>query len=459
MKVVILGAGQVGETLAENLVQEHNDITLVDIDEKRLNDLELRLDIQTVLGSATQPNVLIKAGTEQADMLIAVTNSDEVNMLSCFIAYQLFRTPKKVARIRSEDYLHYPKLFAEDKLPIDVCISPEELITKHIKYLIMYPGATQVISFGQQDSYQLTLLKCKKNAPIVQKTIAEISELSPKEEFRIVGVFRNQKPIELTKDTQVQADDELLFMCKQNMLMQVLHVYSQHDYLNRRIIIGGGGHIGKKLAQVLEKHYHVKVIEADQYCAEKLATELNHATVLHGDIADREMLLNENIDYTDVFVAITNDDEANIMSCLQAKKLGVRSVMALINRKAYVELIRDSSIDFAISPQLMTIAGILTQIRRGDCISVHPLSSEQSEVLEIIAHGDENTSKIVGRSLSNISLPPYSEILAIIREGKIFLATADTVIQAEDHVILTVLDKQYLKQVEQLFQVNLSYFL
>lgn len=457
MRVVILGAGQVGETLADNLVSEDNDVTLVDIDEKRLSDLQLRLDIQTVQGNATQPSILVKAGTQQADMLIAVTSSDEVNMLACFIAYELFHTPKKVARIRSEDYLLHPELFSQDKLPIDVCISPEVLITEHITRLIKYPGTTQVLEFAE-GKLQLVTLRCHQQSPLVNKTPADISQRLSQRDCQLVTVFRHKKSAHTDESAPITVDDEIVFLTQQGMLSDTLHALGQFDYLNRRVIIGGGGHIGEKLAARLEEHYQVKVIESNLEKAERLATELNHATILHGDIGDRELLLNENIDATDVFVAITNDDEANIMSCLQAKKLKARYVMALINRKAYVELIDDSSIDFAISPQLMTISGILTQIRRGDCVSVNPLRDGQGEAIELIAHGDETTSKVVGQSISSLKLPTGSQIIAIIRDDNI-ITDVNTIINAEDHVVLVVLNKRHMRQVEQLFQVNLSYFL
>lgn len=457
MKIVILGAGQVGETLAENLVREDNDITLVDINDKRLAELQLRLDIQTVCGSATRPHVLIKAGTEHADMLIAVTDSDEVNMLACFIAYHLFRTPKKVARIRSQDYLNHEKLFGDDKLPIDVCISPEVLITQHIKRLIEYPGTSKVLDFAK-GKVQLVIVKPQPGGIMVGKTLKELHAALGNIDIKVAAIFRDDKPLRLGDATEIHLDDEILFLASPEHIQHTLIALGHFNYLNRRIIIGGGGHIGRRLTQALEDTYRVKVIDHNADRAQYISTQLNKATVLHGDIADRELLLNENIEFTDVFIAVTNDDEANIMSCLQAKKLGVRHVMALINRKAYVELIEDSSIDFAISPQLTTISSILTQLRRGDMVSVHPLRRGDAEAIEIVVHGDENTSKVVGRTIANIPLPKQCMIPVIIRGETILMATPELTINANDHVILLVLNKRYLRQVEQLFQVSMSYF-
>ena len=457
MKIVILGAGQVGETLAENLVREDNDITLVDIDTGRLNELKLKLDIQTVQGSAAQPNILVKAGCESADMLIAVTNCDEVNMLACFISYNLFRTPSKVARIRSQDFLAHPELFSEQRLPIDVCISPELLVTNQIKRLIEYPGTSQVLDFAEK-KLQLVVVKPQPGGLMVGKTLKQLYEHLANIPMKIAAVFRDNFSIALNDNTEIFIDDEILFLASPEAIQHTLIALGRFNYLNHRIIIGGGGHIGKRLTQALEKNYKVKVIEHGLTRAEYLATQLNKATILHGDIADRELLLNENVEFTDVFVAVTNDDEANIMSCLQAKKLGVKYVMALINRKAYVDLIEDSSIDFAISPHLTTISSILTKLRKGDMVSVHSLRSGNAEAIEVVVHGDEQTSKIVGQLVDEIKLPPECSIAAVLRGSQVILNMKDIYLQTEDHVIILVMNKRYIKQVEQLFQVHFDYF-
>jgi trk system potassium uptake protein TrkA len=457
MKIVILGAGQVGETIADNLVREDNDITLVDINPKRLRELQLKLDIQTVCGSATHPKVLTKAGAEHADMLIAVTDSDEVNMLACFISYHLFHTPKKVARIRSQDYLKHQELFAENKLPIDVCISPETLITHQIKRLIEHPGTSQVLDFAK-GRLQLVSVKVQPGGLMVGQTLSQLYKTLSNIEFKIASIFRKDQPVTLMNETTINVNDEILFLAEPTQIQHILIALGHFKYLNKRIIIGGGGHIGRRLASLLEETYNIKIIEHNSIRAEYISTQLKTTTVLQGDIADRELLLNENIEFTDVFIAVTNDDEANIMSCLQAKKLGVRTVMALINRKAYVELIEDSAIDYAISPQLTTISSILTQLRRGDMVSVHTLRKGNAEALEVIAHGDKKTSNVVGRRIDDIKLPPDCFISVIIRDENIIMADGDTIIASEDHVILLIMNKRYLRHVEKLFQVSISYF-
>lgn len=457
MKIIILGAGHVGETLAENLVKEDNDITLVDINSCRLNELQFKLDIQTIVGSAVQPNILIKAGCEHADMLIAVTNSDEVNMLACFISHNLFRTPHRVARIRSQDFLNYPDLFNKQKLAIDIRISPEHLVTHHIKRLIEYPGTSQVLDFAN-GKLQLITVKTEPGSLMENKNLEEIRKLLSKIPVKHTALFRDNKPIKLTDELTIELYDELLFLATPEAIHHTLIALGNFNHLNHRIIIAGGGHIGKRLTQSLEQDYRVKIIEHRLQRAEYLATQLKKATILHGDVADRELLLNENIEFTDVFVAVTNDDEANIMSCLQAKKLGVRRVMALISRKAYVELVEDSSIDFAISPHLTTISSILAKLRKGDMVSVHSLKSENAEAIEVIVHGDKNTSKVVGQFVSEIKLPPQCQIVAVIREEQVLLNSEELCLEEDDHVIITIMNKRYVRQVEQLFQVRIAYF-
>lgn len=457
MRIVILGAGQVGGTLAEHLVRENHDVTIVDLDDTRLRSLQSRLDIQTIVGSAAHPDVLIRSGCSNADMLIAVTNSDEVNMIGCFIAYHLFRTPSKVARIRSRDYYHYPELFSETALPIDVKISPEILITKHIEKLIQYPGTTEVLEFAQ-GLLQLVIVRPQVGGVMVGKNLKQFHHELSNVEMRIVAIYRGNHALELNDNTEILIGDEVFFIASPHHVHHALIALGRFDYPIRRIIIGGGGNIGRRLAETLEDDYRVKIIDHNYKHAEKLANSLNKATVLQGDIGDRELLLNENIEYTDAFIAVTNDDEANIMSCLQAKKLGVKHVMALINRRAYVDLIEDSSIDHALSPQLTTIGSILTQLRHGDMVTVHSLCNGKAEALEVIVHGDEKTSKVVGLTIKDIKLPPSCTLAAIVRDGQIILPNADTMIYSEDHIILIVLDKRYIRQVEQLFQVKLSYF-
>lgn len=456
MRIIILGAGQVGGTLARNLAREDNDVTLVDLDEDKLRELQHRLDIKTVQGFAAHPNVLIEAGIEQADMLIAVTDSDEINMMGCQIAYSLFQTPTKIARIRSQNYYDYPELFANNHVAIDVCISPEKLVTEHIENLIDYPGAAQVLDFADGQLLLVTIIPCAGGI-MVGKTITALDEHLNQIEAQIVALFRNKEPIPLTPDCEIKIGDDVLFIASPQSIQQLLIALGRYTHPNRRIIIAGGGHIGTKLAQTLENKYRVKVIDRDLLRASELASHLHKGTVLQGDIGDRELLVNENIEFTDVFCAVTNDDEANIMSCLQAKRLGARHVMALVNRNAYVELIDDSSIEHAISPQLITIGSILTKLRRGNMIKVSRLKNGEAEAIELIIHGDQETSKVIGRRLHDIDLPLGCTIAALVRDQKVYMTDPELILESGDHVILLLLKRRYVRQIESLFQVKLTF--
>ncbi|MDI9818731.1 MULTISPECIES: Trk system potassium transporter TrkA [unclassified Legionella] len=456
MRIVILGAGQVGGTLAQNLAREDNDITLVDLNEDRLRELQHRLDIQTVSGSAAHPNILIEAGIEQADMLIAVTNSDEINMMGCQIAYSLFRTPTKIARIRSRYYYDYPQLFCNSHVPVDVCISPEKLVTEHIKNLIDYPGTTHVLEFAEGEALLVTI-KPQPGGMMVGKTIQQLYNHINPIETRVVAIFHNNISFEPDNDYEIKPGDDVLFIASPQAIQQVLIALGRYTHPNRRIMIAGGGHIGSRLAQTLENKYRIKVIDRNLSHASNLASQLHKSTVLQGDIADRDLLLNENIEFTDVFCAVTNDDETNIMSCLQAKRLGARYVIALVNRNAYVELIQDSNIDHAISPQLITIGSILTKLRRGNMVKVHRLQNEEAEAIELITHGDRYTSQVVGRRLAEIELPPSSFIAGVMRDKKLLMADPQLLLESGDHVLLLLLKRRYVRQVESLFQVSLTF--
>ncbi|KTC65247.1 Trk system potassium uptake protein TrkA [Legionella adelaidensis] len=455
MRIIILGAGQVGGTLARNLAHEDNDITLVDTDEERLRELQHKLDIKTVQGGASHPDVLIDAGIQQADMLIAVTNSDEINMMACQIAFCLFRTPTKIARIRSRHYYQYPELFSHENIPVDVCISPEQLVTEHMVNLINYPGASEILEFSD-GKVLLVTIKPQPGGIMVGKSLKQLDQYLSTIEAGLVALFRNNTIIPLDEDCLLAQDDEVLFIASPQAIQQVLIALGRYTHPNRRIIIAGGGHIGTKLAQTLEDKYRIKVIDHHLDRASHLAAHLHKSTVLQGDIADRDLLINENIEFTDVFCAVTNDDEANIMSCLQAKRLGARHAMALVNRNAYVDLIDDSAIDHAISPQRIMIGSILTKLRRGNMVKVYRLQDE-AEAIEVIIHGDEVSSQVIGRTLSQLELPPSCLITAVVRGEKVYIATPDLILLSGDHVILLLLKKRYIRQVETLFQVNLSY--
>ncbi|SDW02878.1 Trk system potassium transporter TrkA [Thiocapsa roseopersicina] len=456
MKIIILGAGQVGTSVAANLVSEANDITVVDHNPDLLRELQDRFDLRTILGHGAHPDVLRRAGAEDADMIIAVTNSDETNMVACQVAYTLFHTPTKIARVRAQSFLDQPKLFGTDALPIDFPISPEALVTEYILRLVENPGTLQVLDFAG-GRIRLVAVKAYYGGPLVGHELRTLHEHMPKVEARVAAIYRQDRAIEPQGDTVIEADDEIFFVAAPKHIRSVMSELRRLDRPYKRLIIAGGGNIGTRLAGALEINYRVKIIERDLKRCKRIAESLEKTIVLHGDAADRDLLLEENIENTDVFCAVTDDDEANILSAMLAKRLGARKVMALINRPSYVELVQSGAIDIAISPQQATIGSLLKHIRRGDVVVVHSLRRGAAEAIEAIAHGDETSSKVIGRSIENIRLPRGTSIGAIVRGDEVLMAHHDTVIASEDHVILFLQDKARIPEVERLFQVGVTF--
>lgn len=456
MKIIILGAGQVGSSVTENLVHEANDITVVDTDSNRLALLQDRLDIRTVVGQASHPQILEQAGAADADMILAVTNSDEINMVACQIAYTLFHTPTKIARVRSVEYLAYPELFGQESLPIDVLISPEQLVTDHIQRLIEFPGALQVLDFAK-GKVQLVAVRAYYGGPLVGHELCTLRDHMPNVETRVAAIYRRGTSIPPQGDTVIEVDDEVFFIAARKDIRAVMAELRNVDEKVKRVIIAGGGNIGKRLAKALEQRFRVKLIDHNRERTAAIAAELKKTLVLFGDAADEELLLDENIENTNIFCALTNDDEANILSAMLAKRLGARKVMALINRTSYVDLVQSGTIDIAISPQQAMIGSLLAHVRRGDVVAVHSLRRGAAEAIEAVAHGDIKSSKVVGRSIEEIDLPPGTTIGATVRGEQVIIAHHDTIIESGDHVILFLVDKQYISAVEKLFQVGITF--
>lgn len=457
MKIIILGAGQVGGTLAANLASEHNDITVVDTDTERLHNLQDRFDIRTVQGMASHPSVLRQAGCDDADMLIAVTNSDEINMVACQVAYLLHRTPTKIARVRSSHYLHHAGLFGNDAFPIDVIISPEQVVTQYITRLIENPGALQVLDFADGLA-QLVAVRAYFNGPLVGRELRYFRQHMPSVDTRVAAIFRRDRPILPEGTTVIEADDEVFFIAAKNHIRAVMNELRGMEYSYKKILIAGGGNIGERLCEALENRYQVKLIERNPVRCAYLAEKLNKTVVIRSNASDQDLLLEENIEDTDIFLAVTNDDEANIMSSMLAKRLGARRVMTLINNPAYVDLVQGGDIDIAISPQQATIGSLLTHVRRGDVVNVHSLRRGAAEAIEAIAHGDEKSSKVVGRQIGDIDVPEGTTIGAIVRGKEVLIAHDDIVVQSGDHLILFLMDKRRIPDVERLFQVGISFF-
>jgi len=456
MKIIILGAGQVGSSVAANLVSEANDITVIDINPDCLQVLSERYDLRTIVGVASHPSILAKAGAKDADMIIAVTNSDEINMIACQVAYTLFHTPTKIARVRNNEYLTNTALFSQEALPIDVLISPEQIVTEYIEHLIDYPGALQVLDFAGGKA-QMVAVSAFHNGLLAGQTIGDLGNSLPDLELRITAIFRAGRSIKPDGNTAIVANDEVFFIGASNHIRSLLKTIRSMEKAAKRIIIAGGGNIGMRLAKALEDRFQVKLIELNSKRSIEVSEQLKKTIVLQGDAADEELLVEENIENTDVFCALTNADEANIISSMLAKRLGARKVMALINRAAYVNLVQSNVIDIAISPQQATIGSLLAHIRKGDVAVVHSLRRGAAEAIEAVAHGDASSSKVVGRRIDQIKLPSSTSIGAIIRGDDVIIAHHDTVVEAEDHVILLVADKKQVHEVEKLFQVGITF--
>ena len=360
--------------------------------------------------------------------------------------------------MRSQEYLKYKELFNNSVLPIDVLISPEQLIAEHIQRLIEYPGALQVLDFAGGRA-RLVGVKAYYGGPLVGHEISDLKKHMPGIDSRVAAIFRRGKGIVPDGHQVIEADDEVFFIAATQDIRAVMSELRKLDKPIKHIMLAGGGNIGKRLAQALEGKYHVKILERSAQRAEALSRDLNKAIVLHGDAADEDLLLEENVDQMDVFCALTNDDEANILSSMLTKGLGARKVMSLINRHAYVDLMEEQgSIDAAISPQQITISGLLAHVRRGDVVAVHSLRRGAAEAIEAIAHGDSANSKVVGRRVEQIKLPTGTTIGAIIRGEEVIMAHHDVVIKNEDHLILFLLDKKKFHAVEKLFQVGVTFF-
>lgn len=480
MKILILGAGRVGSTVAESLVSESNDITVVDIASGQLALLQDHLDLRTVVGNASYPSVLKRAGAEDVDMILAVTESDEINLVSCKLAASLFNTPTKIARIRSAEYLEHSEIFAKDNFCVDFAICPEQIVTEYIENLIEFPEALQVLDFAH-GKISLVAVKALQGGPLVDQQLQELRRHVPNVDTRVAAIFRKDRPILPEGDTIIEAGDEVFFIAATEDIRAVMAELRGMDKPAKRIMIAGGGKIGKRLAQVLESTYQVRVIERDVKNCEYLAQELQDTLVLQGDVTDEELLESENVAEMDVFCALTNDDENNIMASLLAKKMGARKVIALINRSIYVDLVQSSGIDIAISPAQVTIGSLLAYVRQGDVAVVHSLRRGAAEALELIAHGDANSSYVVGKKVEEVRLPKGATIGAIVRglppeeerwgrgnndkendsesrkKAKVIIAHHDTLIESGDHVIVFVINKKMIRQIEKLFQVSASF--
>jgi trk system potassium uptake protein TrkA len=412
--------------------------------------------VRTVVGNASHPDVIERAGGRDAEIIIALTSSDEVNMVACQVAFTLFRTPTRIARIRARELMSREQLFGPDGVPVDVAISPASLVTNYIEQLILFPGALQVLDFAD-GRVRLVATRARGGGALVGHPLRELSEHIPNVECRVVAIYRGGRGTMPDGDTVVEEGDEVFFIAARKDIRTVLREMRKLDDPVRKVVIAGGGNIGLDLARALEATNQVKLIERDWRRARQISEQLSRAVVLHGDSADEELLLEENIDSADVFVAVTNAEEANILSAMLAKRLGARKVMALINKIAYAELVEAGTIDIAISPQQITLGTLLAHVRRGDVVKVHSLRRGAAEAIEAIAHGNARESRVVGRLIDEIRLPRGATISAIVRGDEVLMAHHDTQIKADDHVVLFIADRRQIDEVERLFEVGAAF--
>lgn len=454
MKILILGAGQVGRTAAAQLAREPaNEVTVIDTDEAVLRDLQDRLDIRVVAGSASYPTVLEAAGIVDTDVLIALTSSDEVNIVACEIAHALYKTPTRIARIRAGDYTSHAKLFVEGALAVDVWISPEQLVTEHIARLLSFPGALQVLDFAD-GRVQLVGLRARKDGLLVGRQLRDLKTHLPNTDARIAAIYRHSRLVRPDGDVTIEEEDEVFFIAAREDLRRVFAELRRNEAPVRRVVIAGGGNIGYRLARALESTNQVKLIERDTRRAHSISERLESTIVLNGDAADEELLVEENIDSVDAFVALTNSEEANIMSALLAKQLGAKRVAALVNRPTYAQLMEERGIDIVISPQTITIGSLLAHVRRGDVVRVHSLRGGSAEAIEAVVHGSSQGARLVGKRIEDVKLPEGAVVLAMVRGEEVIMAHHDATIEAEDHIIVFVTDRRHVEAVERLFQAE-----
>jgi trk system potassium uptake protein TrkA len=456
VKIIILGAGQVGRTAATHLAREEaNEVTVVDINDELLRDLQDRLDIRTLSGNGAYPGTLEAAGAKDADVFVALTNSDEVNMVACQVVSTLFnKDATRIARIRSSDYTRHSKLFFDEDraFAVDVTISPEQLVTDHVVRLIQYPGALQVLDFAD-GRVRLVGVKALRGGALVGQQLKQLQTHIPDRDARVAAIYRGGQSVKPEGETVIEHGDEVFFIAARDDIRLVMNEMQRLEDPVRRVVIAGGGNIGFRLAQRLEVEHQVKLIERDPRRARRISEQLSNTIVLNGDAADEDLLLEENIDSADVFVAVTNAEEANILSAMLAKRLGCHKVMALINRPAYAELMESGTIDVALSPQQVTIGSLLAHVRRGDVVRVHSLRRGAAEAIEAVAHGTQGEGRVIGRRIEDIPLPEGTTIGAIVRGDEVLIAHHDTSIHRDDHVIMFLTDRRHIEAVERLFDV------
>ncbi|MER2537087.1 MAG: Trk system potassium transporter TrkA [Rhizobiaceae bacterium] len=458
MRVIICGAGQVGYGIAERLAAEKNDVSVIDTAPELIHSVRDSLDVRGFVGHGAYPEVLEAAGAQNADMIIAVTFHDEVNIVACEVAHALFNVPMKIARIRSRAYLrpHYQNLFSRDHLPIDVIISPEIEVGEMVLRRITLPGATEAVRFAE-NKILLVAIECLEDCPVINTPLGQLSDLFPDLPSTVVGVSRAGKLFVPRSADQLLVGDLAYVVTTVDQVRRTLGLFGHEEPEATRIVIAGGGNIGLYVADAIEKRHgrtRVKIIESQRDRAAAAADQLRRSVVLHGSALDGKMLTEADIADADLMVSVTNNDQVNILSAVMAKRLGCRANLALINNPAFQGIARSVGIDAHVNPSTVTISRVLQHVRRGRIRAVHSIEGGLAEVIEAEAL---ETSPLVGASLRDLDLPAGMRIGAIYRGGQVIRPSGSLKVQAKDRVVIFVL-AEAVKQVEQMFRVSLEFF-
>jgi trk system potassium uptake protein TrkA len=458
MKVIICGAGQVGYGIAERLANEGNDVTVIDNSAELVQAIRDQLDVRGFVGHGSQPDVLQTAGADDADMIIAVTLYDEVNMVACQVAHSLFGVPTKVARIRAQNYLqsHYRDLFSREHMPIDVIISPEIEVGEMVLRRIALPGATDVVRFADDDVAMIAI-ECLDDCPVIDTPLGQLSELFPDLSAVVVGLWRAGRLFVPHSNDAMMAGDLAYVIVRSDRVRRTLNIFGHEEPTASRILIGGGGNIGIYVASELEKRQtqaRIKIVDNSRERAIAVADQLTRTVVLHGSVLDQQILLEADIEHCDLMVALTNDDQVNILSSVMAKRLGAKSNMTLLNNTSYYEFTKTLGIDAHINPRSVTISKILQHVRRGRIRGVHSVQNGAAEVIEAEAL---ETSTMVGTPLRELDLPDGIRIGAIYRDKETIVPNGDTVVKSKDRIVIFATAER-VSQVEQMFRVSLEFF-
>ena len=458
MRVIICGAGQVGYGIAERLAAERNDVSVIDTSPELIGVIRDSLDVRGIVGHGAHPDMLAAAGAAEADMIIAVTLYDEINMIACKVAHSLFNVPTKIARIRSQAYLQpeYQDLFSREHLPIDVVISPELEVGEMVLRRIALPGATDVVSFAE-GKVAMVAIECMEECPVINTPLAQLSELFPDLPSTVVGVSRNGRLFVPHSADQLVAGDLAYVVTTKDQVRRTLGLFGHEEAEATRIVIAGGGNIGLYVARSLERRQsrtRVRLIESTRERAVAIADQLRKTVVLHGSALDQKLLTEADIDTTDLMVALTNSDQTNILASVMAKRLGCKTSLALINNPSYQDFTRTLGIDAYLNPRNVTISRVLQHVRRGRIRAVHSVQRGAAEIIEAEAL---ETSPLVGRELRDLDLPSGMRIGAIYRDGAVIRPSGSQRIKPKDRVIIFALDSA-VRQVEQMFRVSLEFF-